>query len=81
MQYIVKQILSFIQNVNLLEDAYSCSIKCISGHNSLSQLFSPVNTTDRFTGLIMVIIRKRPELLGGERVRDQCTPVPYQWPI
>ena len=30
--------------------------------------FNPFNTTDRFTGLIMVIIRKGQKLLGVERV-------------
>ena len=37
---------------------------------TIIQQLNLFNTTGRFTGLIMVIIRKGPELLGVERVND-----------
>ena len=33
-------------------------------------LFNSFNTRDWYTGLIMVILRKGPELLGVERVKE-----------
>ena len=42
-------------------------------------LLNPFNTTDRFTGLIMVIIRKRQKLLGVEGGKSlQCAQPTFQ---